>query len=79
VPLTEVQLKVCCIASVAEAELAPHPVFLAGGVRADNVAMAMREVQPSGVDLCSGVRTGGRLDAGKLSTFVKALRGALPA
>jgi len=56
--------------------VAPCPVFLAGGLRADNVALAMRAVQPAGVDLCSGVRTGGRLDADKLSAFVRALRGA---
>lgn len=59
--------------------VAPCPVFLAGGLRADNVAAALREVQPAGVDLCSGVRTGGWLDANKLSEFVRALNGASPA
>ena len=59
--------------------VAPCPVFLAGGLRADNVAEAVRTVRPSGVDLCSGVRTGGRLDAAKLSAFVAALRAATPA
>jgi phosphoribosylanthranilate isomerase len=59
--------------------VAPCPVFLAGGLRADNVAEAVRTVQPAGVDLCSGVRTGGRLDAVKLAAFVSALRSALPA
>ena len=59
--------------------VAPCPVFLAGGLRADNVAEAVRTVGPAGVDLCSGVRTGGRLDAAKLAAFVSALRSALPA
>ncbi|MBA4071960.1 MAG: N-(5'-phosphoribosyl)anthranilate isomerase [Gemmatimonas sp.] len=58
--------------------VAPCPVFLAGGLRADNVAEAVRTVRPAGVDLCSGVRTGGRLDAAKLGAFVSALRSALP-
>ena len=56
--------------------VAPCPVFLAGGLRADNIAAAVRAVRPAGVDLCSGVRTGGRLDAGRLSAFVRALRAA---
>jgi phosphoribosylanthranilate isomerase len=59
--------------------VAPCPVLLAGGLRADNVATAVREVQPAAVDICSGVRTGGRLDANKLSDFVSALRSAWPA
>jgi phosphoribosylanthranilate isomerase len=33
-------------------------------------------VQPYGVDLCSGVRSDGRLDPVKLSAFVQALRAA---
>jgi len=54
--------------------VAPCPVFLAGGLRADNVAQAVRTVRPAGVDLCSGVRSGGRLDAAKLAAFVAELR-----
>jgi phosphoribosylanthranilate isomerase len=49
------------------------PVFLAGGLRPDNVAEAIRVVRPFGVDVCSGVRTGGRLDPVKLSRFVEAV------
>jgi len=34
------------------------------------VAEAIRQVQPYAVDVCSGVRTNGRLDEGKLSAFI---------
>lgn len=49
------------------------PVFLAGGLNAGNVAEAIRQVRPFGVDLCSGVRTDGRLDPVKLAAFVRAV------
>jgi phosphoribosylanthranilate isomerase len=51
----------------------PVPVFLAGGLRADNIAEAIATVQPFGVDLCSGVRTQGSLDRAKLDAFFAAL------
>lgn len=49
------------------------PVFLAGGLRAGNVADAVREVSPFGVDVCSGVRTAGALDRAKLAAFFESL------
>ncbi|HWW94549.1 MAG TPA: phosphoribosylanthranilate isomerase [Vicinamibacteria bacterium] len=49
------------------------PVFLAGGLDPDNVAEAVAEVGPFGVDVCSGLRTGGALDEGKLSRFFEAV------
>ncbi len=54
----------------------PLPLFLAGGLRADNVADAIRTVQPHGLDLCSSVRSAGRLDAGLLRRFMDAVRAA---
>jgi phosphoribosylanthranilate isomerase len=50
------------------------PVFLAGGLNAGNVARAVAAVEPFGIDLCSSVRTDGRLDEGKLEAFFAALR-----
>jgi phosphoribosylanthranilate isomerase len=49
------------------------PVFLAGGLRADNVREAVETVGPFGLDVCSGVRTDGRLDERKLSAFFSEL------
>lgn len=49
------------------------PVFLAGGLRPDNVRAAIEAVQPFGLDLCSGVRTEGKLDPFKLEQFFKAV------
>lgn len=53
----------------------PLPLFLAGGLHAGNVADAVATVQPHGVDLCSKVRTDGRLDAVKLAAFMGAVTG----
>ncbi len=52
---------------------APCPVFLAGGLNSDNVAEAIRHVGPYGVDLCTGVRTDGALDAAKLAAYMGAV------
>jgi phosphoribosylanthranilate isomerase len=49
------------------------PVFLAGGINAENVRAAIDMVQPFGVDLCSSVRTNKQLDPQKLSAFFKAV------
>lgn len=45
------------------------PLFLAGGLNPANVAAAIREVQPFGIDVCSGLRTNGNLDREKLDAF----------
>ena len=104
-------MKVCCIGSTLEADLAMDagadalglaaavkelggtgrvhdwgisrrirdavglPVFLAGGLRSTNVGGAIDAVEPYGVDVCSGVRTGGALDAAVLRDFMRAARG----
>ena len=51
-------------------ERASVPVFLAGGLRAANVREAIEEVGPFGLDVCSGVRTNGRLDEQKLAALI---------
>ncbi len=45
------------------------PVFLAGGLNAQNVREAIETVEPFAVDLCSGIRTNGKLDEVKLKDF----------
>ena len=52
---------------------APCPVFLAGGLNPGNVADAISQVRPYGVDLCTGVRTGDALDPAKLNAFMGAV------
>jgi phosphoribosylanthranilate isomerase len=53
-------------------EQAGIPVFLAGGLNAGNVREAIDQVQPFGLDLCSGIRTNGILDSFKLEAFFRA-------
>jgi len=50
------------------------PIYLAGGLTPDNVARAIAEVAPFGLDVCSGVRTQGDLDERKLSLFFENVR-----
>ena len=50
-------------------EQAGKPVFLAGGLKSENVRAAIAQVGPLGLDVCSGVRTDGRLDERKLAAL----------
>ena len=46
------------------------PVFLAGGLNPDNVAQAIEQVRPYGLDICSGVRMNGKLHKQQLEEFI---------
>lgn len=52
------------------------PVYLAGGLNSGNVVSAIKKVLPFGVDLCSGVRTEGKLDINKLKEFFNKVNSA---
>lgn len=54
------------------------PVYLAGGLSPDNVADAASRVRPYGVDVCTGLRRGGRLEEGLLERFIHNLESASP-
>jgi phosphoribosylanthranilate isomerase len=55
-------------------EVASVPVWLAGGLTPSNVAAAIRQVRPHGVDVCSGLRPDGVLSTGPLVDFMRAVR-----
>lgn len=54
-------------------DIVEKPVYLAGGLKPENVRKAVEFVQPFGVDVCSGVRIGGILNEEKLENFMTAL------
>ncbi len=49
-------------------------IWLAGGLNPSNVGDVMEKVSPTGLDVCSGLRTSGRLDEEKLSRFMAIVR-----
>ena len=49
------------------------PVLLAGGLHPGNAREAIERVLPAGLDVCSGLRPNGRLDAARLRAFFESI------
>ena len=55
-------------------EVVNVPIFLAGGLKPENIGLAVKQVGPFGIDVCSGVRSQGNLDEAKLKDFFEQLK-----
>nr|MCR5293680.1 phosphoribosylanthranilate isomerase [Lachnospiraceae bacterium] len=51
-----------------------RPFFLAGGIHAGNAARAIRLTRPYGLDVSSGLESGGKKDPEKIRDFMKIIR-----
>jgi phosphoribosylanthranilate isomerase len=52
----------------------PDKIFLAGGLTPDNLANALSQASPYGIDIAAGVRTGDNLDHDKVMSCLAVIR-----
>ena len=67
--------------AIAEEAVRSRPdvrIILSGGLTPENVREAVDRVRPYGVDVASGVETGGKKDLEKVKKFLDALLSCLP-
>jgi phosphoribosylanthranilate isomerase len=62
--------------TLAQQAAEKFPVIIAGGLTPQNVAEVIEMVAPWGVDVSSGVETGGVKDIAKIKAFIEAVRKA---
>jgi phosphoribosylanthranilate isomerase len=61
---------------IARRAATKYPVIIAGGLLPANVGQVVAELKPWGVDVSSGVESGGVKDVEKIKAFIQAVRSA---